>query len=160
MAIINTTPNNVSAPMDESEWLVKMAYLKALEDRADEIRDELKGRAPEGLAKGTARLPSGAAVGVITRKAGYTSWSVGKSKEDKAAFKDFVAKRHGNELVMDVDPDFRRHLMGRARHEPIPGTVSKTVRPTFEVKLAENAFDDFWLERAENSDFADMLDLI
>lgn len=147
--------SDVKPVMDASEWLVKMAYAKALEKRAAELRAELKAHAPEDLAKGTAQLPSGSAVAVITRKAGYTRYTV----TDKSAFRDYVATHHPDMVELAVRDDFKKHLLGMARHQVIPGTKGTTVAPTFEVDLSEDAFDDFWLEQAENVDFAAMLDL-
>lgn len=142
-------------PMDETEWLIRMAHLKAVEKHVKAQMAALKKNAPQGLAKGAAKLPDGRPVAVVTRKAGYVKYEVA----DPKLLRGFVADRHPDQLAMGVDPEFVRHLLSRARHETIPGIRSKTIAPTYEVDLIEDAFEEIWLEKTGNSDFAAMLDL-
>lgn len=168
MDFLNQTPATPAAPttptgpdddrptMDPEEYAALAAYSKALEVKAAQIKAALKkvrpAQTPEGEAVPVV-LPSGATLGAVHMRAGYTKYSV----KDKEVFLDHVSRTHPDQVVFSVDPKFQKHLLGVARHQDVPGVGTTTVAPTYEVDVPEHAYEEILSYAAENPDFGAMI---
>jgi len=143
--------------MDATEYRIRFAALKAYEARAIEMRKQLEKNAPdmETEDNAMATLPDGTEVAKVTRRAGYSRAKV----TDQAAFTDYVAEHHPEQIVMAVDPQFTKHMLSLAVQEEIPGTDVVTVAGAFTASLNPDAYDMIWLHRETDPEFAAMVEL-
>lgn len=143
--------------MDRTEWSIKLANLAALEDRAKRLRAELTANPPEDMPASatTAQLPDGTPLATLTYREGYTRTTV----SDRDQLCEWASRNHPSMVGMAVTPQFEGHLRKLGTHQDIPGIKASKVKPTWQVTLLEDAFDLLWLHKAENPQFAAMLDL-
>lgn len=144
--------------MDVTEFRIRHLALKAYEAKAAQMRKDLEKNAPDLLedeGDPTAALPDGTIIGTVVQRAGYTKAKV----SDEAEFLDYVTEHHPDQIVMAVDPGFRKHLLALAVHDEIPGTEVTTVRGSYASSPTTDAYDMIWLHRETDPDFAAVVEL-